>query len=66
MKRTKERRPDLYEKYIPIVDKHSKQIASDMLAAAVEDMKNELDNDKLHNFLLSNKLPLKVLVKKQP
>ncbi len=33
----------LYEKYIPLVEKHSLQISSDMLASAVQDMKNELE-----------------------
>ena len=36
----------LYEKYIPIIEKHSMQISSDMLAAAVQDMKNELEQIK--------------------
>ena len=36
----------LYEKYIPIIEKHSLQISSDMLASAVQDMKNELEQLK--------------------
>ncbi len=36
----------LYEKYIPVVEKHSMQISSNMLASAAQDMKNELDNLK--------------------
>ncbi|MBR6689548.1 MAG: O-antigen ligase family protein [Clostridia bacterium] len=36
----------LYEKYIPIVEKHSMQISSDMLLTAAQDMKNELEQIK--------------------
>jgi hypothetical protein len=36
----------LYEKYIPIVETHAKQISSDMLATAAQDMKNELEKVK--------------------
>ena len=36
----------LYEKYIPVIETHSKQISSDMLASALQDMKNELERLK--------------------